>query len=210
MGNPLELCNGVWSENCVVPLFWQHGEEHSVLLEELEAMRSSGIRAFIVEARPFKGYLEQPWWDTLEFLCEQAERLGMELWIFDDGHFPSGFAGGLVKERRPDLTRLLIRCEFDGAELAPGEVMLARVAMPKSGSSVPAVAPRVATPCATLIVGREGGEKRTASYINLLSEEAVEFYIDAIYRTHYEHLRRYAGKVFQGFFSDEPRFGNEP
>ena len=211
MGNPLELCNGTWRENCVVPLFWQHGEEHAVLLEELEAMRSSGIRAFIVEARPFKGYLEQPWWDTLDFLCAQAERLGMELWIFDDGHFPSGFAGGLVKERRPDLTRLLIRCEFDGANPVQGEKILARIAMPESGMRrVLEAGEPCDAPCVTLIVGREGGEKRTASYINLLSEEAVEFYIDAIYRTHYEHLRRYAGNVFQGFFSDEPRFGNEP
>ena len=83
MGTPLELVEGLWRDNCVVPLFWQHGEDHAVLLEELEAIHASGIRGFIAEARPFAGYLEPPWWQTLEFLCAQAERLDMSVWVFD-------------------------------------------------------------------------------------------------------------------------------
>ncbi|MBQ6472424.1 MAG: hypothetical protein IJJ33_10605 [Victivallales bacterium] len=213
MGTPLELVKGIWRDNCVVPLFWQHGEEHAVLLEELDAMYASGIRGFIAEARPFAGYLEPPWWQTLEFLCAQAKRLNMSVWVFDDGHFPSGFAGGLVQAKRPDLTRLLVRCAIGEATLKEGEEVLARVALSPDGANRVLPADEGCPSegqLATLILTREGGERHTAPYINFLSTEAVEFYLDTIYRPHYEHLRRYAGNVFQGFFSDEPRFGNAP
>ena len=78
----------------LLPLFWQHGEEFSVLVREIAAMQEAHCDGFIVESRPFPAYLEQPWWETLTFLCEEAARRKMTVWVFDDRHFPTGFVGG--------------------------------------------------------------------------------------------------------------------
>ena len=40
------------TENYLLPFFWQHGESHALLLEELEAIFRTGVREFCVESRP--------------------------------------------------------------------------------------------------------------------------------------------------------------
>jgi len=40
----------------------------------------------------------------VKFVCAGAKKRGMKLWIQDESDYPSGFAGGLVSERYPELT----------------------------------------------------------------------------------------------------------
>lgn len=39
-------------------------------------------------------------------------------------------------------------------------------------------------------------------------KEATQVLIDEVYEPHYKHYKEEFGKTIQGFFSDEPRFGN--
>lgn len=55
---------------------------------------------------------------------------------------------------------------------------------------------------------RKGGEETTVDYLNPLIREATQVLIDEVYEPHYAHYREEFGKTIQGFFSDEPRFGN--
>ena len=87
------------------PLFWQHHEEEEVLREELQRMKENGIGGFIVEARPHPDYLEENWWKDLTILLDEAKKLDMEMWIFDDGDYPSGKANGLLVKKYPELTK---------------------------------------------------------------------------------------------------------
>lgn len=45
-------------------------------------------------------------------------------------------------------------------------------------------------------------------YCDMLSEESVKVYVDAVYEPHYEQFKEYFGNTFLGFFSDEPSFKN--
>ena len=54
----------------------------------------------------------------------------------------------------------------------------------------------------------KNGEKATKDYLNPLVKEATQVLIDEVYAPHYEHYGTEFGKTIQGFFSDEPRFGN--
>lgn len=55
---------------------------------------------------------------------------------------------------------------------------------------------------------RKGGEEATADYLNPLIKEATQVLINEVYEPHYAHYKEEFGKTIQGFFSDEPRFGN--
>ncbi|MCD8084740.1 MAG: glycoside hydrolase [Clostridiales bacterium] len=55
---------------------------------------------------------------------------------------------------------------------------------------------------------RKGGEEATKDYLNPLVREATEVLIQEVYEPHYAHYKDEFGKTIQGFFSDEPRFGN--
>ena len=54
----------------------------------------------------------------------------------------------------------------------------------------------------------KGGEEATKDYLNPLVKEATQILIDEVYEPHYEHYKNEFGSVIEGFFSDEPRFGN--
>lgn len=59
-----------------------------------------------------------------------------------------------------------------------------------------------------LMVSYHGGEKETEGYLNPLEKEATQILLDTVYEPIFEHFGDECGHTFQGFFSDEPRFGN--
>ncbi len=54
----------------------------------------------------------------------------------------------------------------------------------------------------------DGGEESTNGYLNPIVKEATDVLIDTVYQAHFDHYSDKFGNVIQGFFSDEPRFGN--
>jgi len=48
-------------------------------------------------------YLSEQWWDRIGVIVEECERLGIKAWIYDDYNWPSGPAGGLALEGRPEF-----------------------------------------------------------------------------------------------------------
>ena len=47
-------------------------------------------------------YLDDDWFRLWKVSLEEAERLDMNVWIYDENSYPSGFAGGLVPEAMPE------------------------------------------------------------------------------------------------------------
>lgn len=60
-----------------------------------------------------------------------------------------------------------------------------------------------------LYVTGKGGEEATKEYLNPLIKEATEVLIREVYEPHYAHYKEEFGTLIEGFFSDEPRFGNK-
>ncbi|CAM4104177.1 glycosyl transferase family 2 [Paenibacillus alkaliterrae] len=94
--------------NYIFPLFWQHGEDESVLREEMARIYESGIRAVCVEARPHSDYLGPKWWQDMDAIMEEARQRGMRVWVLDDDHFPTGRAAGRLKDAPDELRRLFL------------------------------------------------------------------------------------------------------
>ncbi len=55
----------------------------------------------------------------------------------------------------------------------------------------------------------KGNEEATKDYLNPLVKEATQVLIDEVYEPHFTHYKDEFGKTILGFFSDEPRFGND-
>ena len=47
-------------------------------------------------------YLSDDWFRLWKAALDEAERLDMNVWIYDENSYPSGFAGGLVPEAMPE------------------------------------------------------------------------------------------------------------
>lgn len=89
----------------IVPLFWQHHETHEELRDEIEKMKSVGINPFVMEPRPHPGYLDDTWWEDIQYIIDVCEELDMYVWFFDDGVYPSGQGYGQMNKRFPEHTK---------------------------------------------------------------------------------------------------------
>lgn len=72
---------------------------------QLKLMKESGVSGFFIHPRA--GNTEQPygsraWFEEIAFLVEEAERLSLDVWLYDEDPFPSGIAGGRVILDNPD------------------------------------------------------------------------------------------------------------
>lgn len=97
-----ELLSGN-GENYIFPFFWQHGEDEKVLREYVRIIHDANIGAFCVESRPHPDFLGPKWWADMDAILDEAQKLGMKVWILDDKHFPTGYAAGAVENAPPEL-----------------------------------------------------------------------------------------------------------
>ena len=107
--NPVDvLLDRQPSSNYIAPLFWQHGESEGVLREEIRKMHEGGVGGMIIESRPHPDFLGLRWWHDLDVILDEAEKLGMQVWLFDDQDYPSGFAAGRIREAHPEFLKIYL------------------------------------------------------------------------------------------------------
>jgi hypothetical protein len=53
-------------------------------------------------------YLSKEWFDLIRASIDEAQKCGIEAWIYDEGRYPSGAAGGLVT-KNPEYRRGMLR-----------------------------------------------------------------------------------------------------
>ena len=107
-----EVAAGRVPANYLLPLFWQHGESKEVLSAEIRAMHDAGMAAFILEPRPYPGFLSESWFDIVAFALKEAAKYSMKVYVFDDSHFPSGYANGIIAEKYPQYLRRMLRMDY--------------------------------------------------------------------------------------------------
>ncbi len=96
-------------ENYLFPFLWMHGEPAEVIQEYVTKIYESGIRALCVEPRPHPDYLKERWWQDLTVVLEAAKEKKMKVWLFDDVHFPTGYANGAILKNHPELRKKYLK-----------------------------------------------------------------------------------------------------
>lgn len=88
--------------------FWflNHRLEDEELRQQIRQMAQQGMGGFMLHARDGlrTGYLREDWAHAVEVCIEEARQLGLEVWLYDENHYPSGPAGDLLQCRFPDRT----------------------------------------------------------------------------------------------------------
>lgn len=224
--------------NYLLPFFWQHNDRHDKLAERVEKIYESGARAFCVESRPHEYFCEQPWWDDMDLILSEAHKRGMQVWILDDKHFPTGYANGLVPKKYPERRKWQLReMHVDVMGPAPETAFIPLCPGDPEDQLVGVFASRLSgaeefyNPEAIELTDKIQGDflfwdvpegcwrifylwkTRTGTnqkdYIHLIDGESVDVLIEAVYESHYQHYKQYFGNTIAGFFSDEPSLGNE-
>lgn len=216
----------------LLPFLWLHGEEHTVLAEEIEKIYESGARSLCIESRPHPDFVGPGWWKDVDFILEECRRRGMRMYVLDDASFPTGYAAGAVTDADPALHKLYLTCStlhtvgplhkhWCFRSLGYGENLSYVVAVGEHGKRIDLteniVGNRVMLELDDdrytlyfFVTTTQAMGDRLDSYTNLLVKESVRILIDSVYEPHYARYQKDFGGVFAGFFSDESSFMSAP
>jgi hypothetical protein len=96
-------------------------ERKARIVEDLDRLAASGV--FMVNMSPGRGapeYLSPEHMAQVKFVVQEAKKRGMKLWIQDECDYPSGFAGGLMIKKYPQLAMQGIMADIH-IRVAPGQ-----------------------------------------------------------------------------------------
>lgn len=68
------------------------------------------------------GYLNRHWEKTMSIILDEAKKRGLQVWLYDEMHYPSGIAGGLVREKFPDSVMQSLELVYESQEKPPENV----------------------------------------------------------------------------------------
>jgi len=83
---------------------WNGPDARERIVRDLDRLAANGI--FVVNMSPGRGepkYLSPAHMDQMRFTVAEAAKRGMKIWLQDESDYPSGFAGGKIRELYPQL-----------------------------------------------------------------------------------------------------------
>ncbi len=94
---------------------WNEKQEPAELKRQIREMKEQGFGGFFMHARIGlkTEYLGDEWFEHVRLCTEEAERLGMKAWIYDEERWPSGFAGGQIDTVKMDYAARGLICRTD-------------------------------------------------------------------------------------------------
>ncbi len=83
---------------------WNYKVTKSEIDRMLSDFKEKGCGGVFVHPRygMVTEYLSDEWFDLYSYTIEQGEKLGLDIWLYDENAYPSGFAGGLLPSRMPE------------------------------------------------------------------------------------------------------------
>lgn len=94
--------------------------------EQIHAMKNQGIGGFVIHARGGlkTEYMGEAWFAAVDAAVDAAETCGMDVWIYDENGWPSGFGNGAVNGIGVEYQQKYLRM---GSKEGSRETLIARV-----------------------------------------------------------------------------------
>jgi hypothetical protein len=93
------------TEYSSAPLWvWNDMITEEQVISTMNDLASQKVKQVFVHPRPglMTPYLSDAWFRLWKTALKEAKKLDMNVWIYDENSYPSGFAGGLVPEAMPE------------------------------------------------------------------------------------------------------------
>ena len=198
---------------------WNGKLDPEELRWQIQIMNKMGLGGFFMHSRVGldTAYLSDEWFDCIKACIDEAGKLDMQAWLYDEDRWPSGAAGGLVtsdpkyRERRlvieeiSDLTGLdksveavaLYLAEVDGDDvrnLRRVEQLPAELA---DGDTLLRFSLRLGE-CSPWYNG--------GTYLDTLNKEAVKKFIEVTHEAYRREVSEHFAGIVPGIFTDEPNY----
>jgi len=216
--------------------FWNDRMCPAELRRQIAEMHARNIGGFYMHARMGRvtPYMSDEWMACIRACIEQAERLGMAAWIYDEDGWPSGFGGGAVNALGDAyLQKYALGHEIPlepnarTIQLPVLDGILAVFTARRLGgqlAEVRLVEPDRIVHGALRVEGLQGDtilcfskelhrhrryfcpECYTDGYVDVLDPKVTAAFIETIYEAYKAQIGAYFGSVVPGVFTDEPSY----
>ena len=193
---------------------WNSKLEPEVLRRQIRVMKQMGMGGFFMHSRVGLNtkYLSKDWFECIDACVDEAEKLGMKAWLYDEDRWPSGAAGGLVTNE----VKYRIRELQMAGELPDGAVELATFAVTLKGTELQS-ARRLDSMDAPVLPGEtkvifswQTAEPMSwyngQTYLDTMNPEAVAKFIRVTHERYFSELGDKFGGSVPGVFTDEPHY----
>lgn len=178
---------------------WNDTMEESHLLEQVALMDEGGWGGFFPHAR-FGNRVEplsEEWFRKVATGVEAGIERGMTPWLYDEDHWPSGYAGGAIPALGPEYR---VKCLALKSEPTPNDDPVETVDHGGERYHV----------CVTT-AGRDSTETASGTpYADLLNPDVVEEFVDRAYEGYADAVGEHFGDGVGGVFTDEPQLYTRP
>lgn len=197
---------------------WNGKLDRDELMRQINVIERMGFGGFFMHSRTGLAteYLGEEWLDLTNMCADEAERRGMEAWLYDEDRWPSGTCGGQVTED-PAFRQKYMRLELLAAgDYAPVENELALFTAKVDGLAFSDAQPwngkdEVEAGRTVLRFSWEEMEKRSFyngnTYLDTLKKAATEKFIEMTHEKYKAACGKRLGTSIKGIFTDEPHRG---
>jgi hypothetical protein len=198
---------------------WNDDLEELELRRQIQAMHAAGQGGFFMHARVGlrTPYLSKRWFEAVRVCVDEAAKLGMQAWIYDEDNWPSGYAGGRVPSQDPGYRVKAVVCHISRTDLVIAEAFQ-RLTGRLDGNRLSDPQPwvpadgepedgRVLVQCYPWTAPLGNPWMSGTCYLDSLNPEAVEAFISSTYERYRQEVGPAFGATIPGIFTDEPRLG---
>jgi len=195
---------------------WNDMLTEEQIVSTLRSLAGQKVKQAFVHPRPglMTPYLSEDWFRLWKVALKEAKRLDMNIWIYDENSYPSGFAGGFVPEAMPEsrgkglvfdnVKRVgkltddvlgVFHFTDDGYENVTDKARSGQV-LPESTYLIVSVKPTDSSPWF-------GGKY----YVDLLAPGVTDKFLEVTMEAYRREIGYEFGKRVPGVFADEPHLG---
>lgn len=192
---------------------WNDMLTEDQIRDTMRDLAKQEVKQVFVHPRPglMTPYLSEDWWRLWRVAMKEAKKLDMNVWIYDENSYPSGFAGGWVPELMPESRGRGLQLKeaktlpkwtdnLLGVYRIQGEKVEEVTAKAKAGESLPEGQFVVAS----LLRAANSPWHGNRSYVDLLYPGVTEKFLEVTLEPYRREFGKEFGKRIPGSFTDEP------
>lgn len=181
-------------------------------------LKEQGFGGAFVHPRPglITDYLSDDWFSLYKYSVEVGKKLGLDIWIYDENSYPSGFAGGHVPAQMPESYNQGQGLAYTKAEVLPDNAKEYFICLKKEGNGFKDITATIGD--YTNVKGDYYLYRKTYygksdwhggfSYVDLLYPGVTEKFMAVTMSGYEKTFGKELGTIIKGIFTDEPNIAS--
>jgi hypothetical protein len=193
---------------------WNTRVTHEQIDNAMKDLKEKGFGGVFVHPRPglITEYLSDEWFELFRYTVETGKKLDMNVWIYDENSYPSGFAGGHVPAQMPESYNQGKSLLLEKYETFPDTVPDVFLCFKKENEAFLDITSSLKDELGrkgAYYAFRKGYDGKSPwyggfSYVDLIYPGVTEKFIEITMDGYKRVLGDEFGKTIPGWFTDEP------